>query len=76
MERNRLRISKGYIYLIEGVLYQEFTREKDYLDVCEYAANFGYVLWKLDKQRLVVLSLEGHDCIRAWLKERASNHNA
>lgn len=53
---------------MEGILYQGFTREQDYSDVCGYAAEFGYILWQSDAQRLVVLSVDGHEHIRTWLK--------
>jgi transcription initiation factor TFIIH subunit 4 len=63
MERNRLRVTRG-------VLYQGFVREKDYQDIFDYADVLGFVLWHSVKQRLLVLSGEGHEVVRAWLKER------
>ncbi|KAI8901971.1 transcription factor Tfb2-domain-containing protein [Globomyces pollinis-pini] len=63
MERNRLRALKG-------TLYQGFNREQDYRDVFKYASDFGYVLWHSDEKRLLILSMDGHEHVRSWLKDK------
>ncbi|KAL2915412.1 RNA polymerase II transcription factor B 52 kDa subunit [Polyrhizophydium stewartii] len=60
MERNRLRISRGY-------LYQMFSREQDYRDILKQATDFGYELWHSDAKRLIVVSNEGHEHIKAFV---------
>ena len=83
MERNRLRSTKGktfskfqvFYYIIQGTLYQGFNREQDYQDVLKYANDFGYVLWKSDYKRIIVLSMDGHEHVRSWLKDMARNSN-
>lgn len=65
MERNRLRATPG-------TLFQGF-REQEYKEVLEYASDFGYVLWKSDLKKTLVLTSDGHDNVRSWLKEKSKN---
>jgi transcription initiation factor TFIIH subunit 4 len=68
MEKNRLRSSIG-------VLYQDFPRDQDYREVLNQAEDFGYVLWKSDAQKRLVLSADGHEHVRNWLKEKQKRLN-
>jgi hypothetical protein len=53
-------------------LYQDFTREKDFLDVLNYADDFGYVLWKSEQQKRLVLTVDGHEHVRSWLMSKSA----
>ncbi|KAI9002328.1 transcription factor Tfb2-domain-containing protein [Gaertneriomyces semiglobifer] len=61
MERNRLRVSRGH-------LYSDFPDSGQFRNVVEYAEPFGYVLWKSVKKRLLVVSEEGHEAVKSYLR--------
>jgi transcription initiation factor TFIIH subunit 4 len=63
MEKNRIRLCPGY-------LYENFLRQDDYEEVLKYARGLNYVLWNYDLKRLLVISEEGHDHVKAFVKQR------
>ncbi|KAJ3215840.1 RNA polymerase II transcription factor B 52 kDa subunit [Dinochytrium kinnereticum] len=63
MERNRVRISTGF-------LYQDFKDTKDYKDLSNYGKDLGYVLWSSDERKMFVVSSEGHVGVREYYTKR------
>ena len=62
-ERNRLKITPGF-------LYQQFLRQEDYNDVVKYAKDVGCLVWSMDKKRMLVVTLEGHEQVRLFVKRK------
>ena len=52
-----------------GVIYDMFKRDQDYYSILKNAVDFGYELWHSDKQKMIVVSVEGHEQTRAFLAE-------
>ncbi|ORX47626.1 putative tanscription initiation factor IIB [Piromyces finnis] len=63
MERNRLKDEKGY-------LYHEFARAEDFQEVLNYAKQYNVVKWSNVKKRMLVVTMEGHIKVRAYIKKR------
>lgn len=66
MERNRLKDEKGY-------LYHEFARAEDFQEVLNYAKQYDVVLWSNVKKRILIVTMEGHHKVRAYIKKRISS---
>jgi len=66
MERNRLKDEKGY-------LYHEFARAEDFQEVLNYARQFDVVIWSNVKKRMLIVTMEGHHKVRAYIKRRIGN---
>jgi len=66
MERNRLKDEKGY-------LYHEFARAEDFQEVLNYAKQYDVVLWSNIKKRMLIVTMEGHHKVRAYIKRRISS---
>ncbi len=62
-ERNRIKVNQGY-------LYQQFSRQEDYLDVLQYAKDLGCLEWSLDKKRMLTVTAEGHENVREFVKRK------
>ncbi|KHN86571.1 General transcription factor IIH subunit 4 [Toxocara canis] len=65
-ERHRL-------VFFESALYSTFESEREYIGVKEYARSQDILLWFDDVQRLVVVTEEGHDKVKAWWKTNKAN---
>lgn len=69
MERNRLRITEGSLYL-------SFGREQDYREALNYASTLDYVIWNSNEKKMFVLTTEGHEYVRAWIKSKTSQQQS
>ncbi|VDK53172.1 unnamed protein product [Anisakis simplex] len=65
-ERHRLVFS-------DSALYSTFESEREYVGVKEYARSQDILLWFDDVQRLVVVTEDGHDKVKAWWKANKAN---
>ncbi|TPX62900.1 hypothetical protein PhCBS80983_g00079 [Powellomyces hirtus] len=65
MERNRLRLSGAW-------LYNEFADMQEFNQICNYAEPFGAVLWKNEKKRILAVTEEGHEHVKAFRKRTAA----
>ncbi|KND04070.1 transcription factor tfb2 [Spizellomyces punctatus DAOM BR117] len=63
MERNRLRVSRAY-------MYNDFPDIQEYKQLSDYAEPFGAILWKNDKKRILVVTEEGHEQVKAFKKRK------
>jgi Transcription factor Tfb2 (p52) C-terminal domain len=63
MEKNRLRATPGTLYLDIG--------PTQFKDIIQYASDFGYVLWSSEPKKMIVLSSQGHEHVRNWLKNKS-----
>ncbi|KAI9098222.1 transcription factor Tfb2-domain-containing protein [Phlyctochytrium arcticum] len=63
MERNRLRVSRAY-------MYNDFPDLQEYKQLLEYAEPFGAILWKSDKKRILVVTEEGHEMVKAFKRRK------
>lgn len=65
METNRLKTFPGY-------MYESFLRQEDYAQVLKYATDFGYVLWESSARRMIMISDEGHEHVKNYIKQHGS----
>uniref|UniRef100_A0A915BEV8 General transcription factor IIH subunit 4 n=2 Tax=Parascaris univalens TaxID=6257 RepID=A0A915BEV8_PARUN len=65
-ERHRL-------VFFDSALYSTFESEREYIGVKEYTRSQDILLWFDDVQRLVVVTEEGHDMVKAWWKANKAN---
>uniref|UniRef100_F1L5B4 General transcription factor IIH subunit 4 n=1 Tax=Ascaris suum TaxID=6253 RepID=F1L5B4_ASCSU len=65
-ERHRL-------VFFDSALYSTFESEREYVGVKEYTRSQDILLWFDDVQRLVVVTEEGHDMVKAWWKANKAN---
>ncbi|MFH4979894.1 hypothetical protein AB6A40_006603 [Gnathostoma spinigerum] len=52
----------------EATMYSTFESEAEYVGVKGFAKAEGILLWSDDIQRLVVVTEEGHNSVKAWWK--------
>jgi transcription initiation factor TFIIH subunit 4 len=64
METNRMRT-------IPGFLYEQFLRQEDYNEVLKFAYDYGYVVWKSDSKRLLVVSEDGHENVKSFMRQKS-----
>jgi transcription initiation factor TFIIH subunit 4 len=64
-ERNRIQYNKG-------VLYDSFPSETIFKDVVEYAQNCGVYIWHQQEKQLLMVTEEGHDFVRQFIKKKIS----
>ncbi|GAA6017090.1 hypothetical protein JCM11491_003252 [Sporobolomyces phaffii] len=55
---------------VEGYLYDDFSSEHDYDLVANYARDLRVVLLELPKQRRLVITGDGHQQVREYIKRR------
>ncbi|GAA5961979.1 hypothetical protein JCM3765_007181 [Sporobolomyces pararoseus] len=55
---------------VEGYLYDDFSSEHDYELVSNYARDLRVVLLELPKQRKLIVTSEGHQQVREYIKRR------
>ncbi|KAL1924399.1 uncharacterized protein VTP21DRAFT_7434 [Calcarisporiella thermophila] len=63
MELNRMQSTPGY-------LYQQFNTRADYELVVKYASDLGVLRWSSAKLRMFVVTVEGHEMVKAFIKRR------
>jgi hypothetical protein len=47
-------------------------RQEDYQEILKFAKDFGYVLWSSDIKRRLVVSEEGHEHVKSYIKQKRS----
>ncbi|VDN36985.1 unnamed protein product [Gongylonema pulchrum] len=60
----------------DAAIYSSFNSEDEYYSLKNYAISQGIMLWYDDMQRLVVVTEEGHDSVKAWWKTKAGRSDA
>jgi len=55
----------------EGVLYNQFLSQADYMTVKNYAEQQNCVVWSNDQRRTVIVSQEGHVSVRKFWKHNS-----
>ena len=63
METNRMRTIRGF-------LYEQFLQQEDYNEILKFAYHYGYVIWKSDAKRLLVVSEDGHEHVKSYMKQK------
>ena len=72
MERNRLRMTKGY-------LYKEFDSEEDFDAALRHARELDILLWHTkgaQSQPALVIDAEGHQLLRTFVRNRIAARQA
>jgi hypothetical protein len=64
--------SLNFLSTKTGYLYEDFLRQEDYQEILKFAKDFGYVLWHSDIQRRLVVSEEGHEHVKTYIKQKRS----
>ncbi|KAL1931919.1 hypothetical protein VTP01DRAFT_8975 [Rhizomucor pusillus] len=67
MERSRLKTTEAY-------LYHEFNVQADFEAAEKYARDLGVLLWSNARKRAMVITHEGHDSVKGFVKRRLQ-HN-
>ncbi|XP_030380020.1 general transcription factor IIH subunit 4 [Scaptodrosophila lebanonensis] len=62
MERNR------FIYT-EGVVYNQFLSQNDYLTLRDYALSINVLVWQNERTRTMVVQKNGHDDVKRYWKK-------
>lgn len=78
-ERNRIQYNKGVLYdsFPSGLFYlfiflYKFLKETIFKDVVEYAQNCGVYIWHQQEKQLLMVTEEGHDFVRQFIKKKIS----
>ncbi|KAI7871178.1 RNA polymerase II transcription factor B subunit 2 [Spinellus fusiger] len=66
MERNRLKTTPAY-------LYHEFGTQTDFDAAEKHAKDLGVLLWANAKKRTMIITQEGHDGVKGFVKRRIQN---
>ncbi|KAG0172997.1 RNA polymerase II transcription factor B 52 kDa subunit [Apophysomyces sp. BC1034] len=69
MERNRLKTTPAY-------LYHEFNLQADFDAALQHAKDIGVLLWSNAKRRTMVITTEGHDGVKGFVKRRLLNNRS
>ncbi|KAI8816453.1 transcription factor Tfb2-domain-containing protein [Fimicolochytrium jonesii] len=69
LELNRLRISAGH-------LYTDFADLREFKDIMGYAEPNGFVLWRSEKGRMVVVTEAGHEHVKTYRKRMMAQAEA
>ncbi|KAM3726262.1 General transcription factor IIH subunit [Dirofilaria immitis] len=59
-----------------AAIYSSFESESEYLGLKEYVSSQAILLWYDDVQKLVVITEEGHESVKAWWKMKASKNGS
>ncbi|OZC09991.1 Transcription factor tfb2 [Onchocerca flexuosa] len=68
-ERRRLEFCNA-------IVYSSFESENEYLGLKEYVNSQAILLWYDDVQRLIVITEEGHESVKAWWKMKAGKNGS
>jgi transcription initiation factor TFIIH subunit 4 len=60
-ERNRFTFK-------EGVVYNQFLSEQDFMTLRDYASSIDVLLWQSDRTRTMVVTKTGHDDVKKFWK--------
>lgn len=60
-ERNRFSY-------VEGVVYNQFLSEADFICLRDYAQSISVLLWQNERTRTMVVSKNGHDDVKRFWK--------
>lgn len=60
-ERNRFSF-------IDGVVYNQFLSEADFITLRDYASSIDVLLWQNDRTRTMVVTKNGHDDVKRYWK--------
>jgi transcription initiation factor TFIIH subunit 4 len=61
-ERNRFSY-------VEGVVYNQFLSEADFITLRDYAITIQVLLWQNEKTRTMVVTKNGHDDVKKFWKK-------
>ncbi|KAJ3023533.1 RNA polymerase II transcription factor B 52 kDa subunit [Thoreauomyces humboldtii] len=92
MERNRLRMSAGSnlrewvdvigrrwfdtVFDFSAWMYSDFADMEEFREIVRYAEPYGAVLWKNEKKKILAVSEEGHEKVKAYRKKVAASKAA
>ncbi|KAL3982178.1 Transcription factor Tfb2 family protein [Acanthocheilonema viteae] len=64
------------LVLCNAAVYSSFESEKEYYGLKGYVDSQGILLWSDDAQKLLVITEEGHESVKAWWKMKTGKNGS